>query len=257
MMRKAAAVLAVVACLTLGAAASVFAASIMERDVIRIGTEGTYPPFEYYDDNHNLTGFDIDLTKAIGQRLGKRVEVVDIAFDGLIPALLTGKIDLIAAAMNATNERRQRVDFSDVYLTPDAALVTKNGNDSLKGSSDLKEKRIGVQLGTAEDIYLSGLDIPIEIKRYQKTDDAVREVLLDRNDGVLLDTPVGNSYVESDRFKGFLKVAFKETILDPSEGFALAIGKGDAQFLEAMNAALLEIKNSGELQSLKEKYNLD
>jgi polar amino acid transport system substrate-binding protein len=257
MFKKISAVMLLAACLAIGGARISQAGSIMENDVIRIGTEGTYPPFEFYDDNHNLVGFDIDISKAIIEKLGKRAEVVDMAFDGLIPALLTRKIDLIAAAMNATTERRKRVDFSNVYQTPDAVLLTKTENTAIKGVGDLGGKTIGVQLGTVEDIYLSESKLSIEIKRYQKTDDAVREVLLDRNDGVLLDTPVGNSYLASDRFKGYLKVAFKETIMAEEEGFAFAIRKGDPEFLNAFNAALEEIKNSGELQKIKEKYNLE
>jgi polar amino acid transport system substrate-binding protein len=229
----------------------------MESGVIRIGTEGTYPPFEFYDDGQNLVGFDIDISKAIIEKLGKKAEVSDMAFDGLIPALLTGKIDLIAAAMNATEERRRRVDFSGVYIAPDAVLVTKTENSAIKGIPDLAGKKIGVQLGTVEDLYLSGLDMPIDIKRYQKTDDAVREVLLDRNDGVFLDTPVGNNYVASDRFGGYLKVSLKEAIIPEDEGFAFAIRKGDPEFLDAFNRALEEIKNSGELDRIKAKYSLD
>ena len=255
--RKVTAIAVLAACLVIGGAGFASAASIMERDVIRIGTEGTYPPFEFYDDDHNLVGFDIDISKAIIEKLGKKAEVTDMAFDGLIPALITGKIDLIAAAMNATAERRRRVDFSDVYIAPDAVLVTKAQNSAINGIPDLAGKKIGVQLGTVEDLYLSDLDMPIDIKRYQKTDDAVREVLLDRNDGVFLDTPVGNSYVASDRFGGFLKVAFKEAIIPEDEGFAFAIRKGDPEFLEAFNRALGEIKQSGELDRIKAKYGLD
>jgi polar amino acid transport system substrate-binding protein len=257
MFKRVTAVMVLAVCLGIGGAGSAYAASIMESDVIRIGTEGTYPPFEYYDDAHNLIGFDIDLSKAIIEKLGKRAEVVDMTFDGLIPALLTKKIDFIAAAMNATAERRQRVDFSDVYIAPDAVLVTKADNGAIKSMDDLRGKRIGVQLGTVEDLYLSDLDAPIDIKRYQKTDDAVREVLLDRNDGVFLDTPVGNSYVESDKFKGYLKVAFKEAIIPEDEGFAFAIRKGDPEFIEALNKALRELKDSGELDKIKAKYNLN
>ena len=257
MFKKIIALMFLSACLVTGITGLASAASIMQNDVIRIGTEGTYPPFEFYDDSNNLIGFDIDLSKAIIEKLGKRAEVADMAFDGLIPALITGKIDLIAAAMNATAERRRRVDFSAVYQTPDAILLTKDGNTDINGLNSLSGKTIGVQLGTVEDIYLSESNLPIEIKRYQKTDDAVREVLLDRNDGVFLDTPVGNSYLASDRFKSFLKVAFKETIMAEEEGFAFAIRKGDAEFMNAFNAALKEMKNSGELQKIKEKYDLE
>ena len=73
------------------------AAGILDRDVIRVGTEATYPPFEYRNDKNEIVGYDIEVVQAIGKHLGKKVDIVDMAFDGLIPALMTAKIDLVAA----------------------------------------------------------------------------------------------------------------------------------------------------------------
>jgi polar amino acid transport system substrate-binding protein len=238
------------------AASPVFAASALDKSVLAVGTEGTYPPFEFYDDNNALTGFDVDLMALIGPKIGREIKFVDMAFDGLVPALISGKIDVIAAALNATAERRKVVDFSDVYQVADAAIVAKTGNDSMKSLADLNGKAIGVQLGTTEDLYLSNAGLGADVKRYQKTDDAVSEVLLDRLDGVLLDTPVANGYLESDRFAGLIKIAFKEMINGPEEGFSLAIRKDDPQFLDALNKALRELADSGELDALKEKYRI-
>jgi polar amino acid transport system substrate-binding protein len=249
--------LALAAFLTLAGVAPGFAASVMERGVVVIGTEGTYPPFEFYDSDNNLTGFDVEMAQAVCKRLGKEAKFVDMAFDGLIPALLSEKIDLVAAAMNATAERRQRVDFSQVYHITDAAVITKTDNDTLKDFADLDGKVIGVQLGTVEDQYLTGLGSSVEVKRYQKVDDAVREVMLGRNDGAFLDTVVGLSYMENEKFTGSLKVAFKRTINGPEEGFCLGTRKDDPRFLDAVNAALKEMEQSGELQALRKKYRLE
>jgi polar amino acid transport system substrate-binding protein len=239
------------------AAPSAFAASALDKSVITAGTEGTYPPFEFYDDNNELAGFDVELMALIGPKIGHEIKFVDMAFDGLIPALITGKIDIVVAAMNATGERRKIVAFSDVYQVADASIVTKADNDSLRSLSDLNGRSIGVQLGTTEDLYLTNAGLGADVKRYQKTNDAVREVLLDRIDGVLLDTPVANGYLENDRFAGFIKIAFKDMINGPEEGFSLAVQKNDTQFLEALNNALRELENSGELEALRTKYRLN
>jgi polar amino acid transport system substrate-binding protein len=181
-----------------------------------------------------------------------------MAFDGLIPALLTSKIDLIAAGMHSTAERKKKIDFSDVYSYADSAVIVKADNDEVNGLADLNGKIVGVQLGTTEDIFLTDrTDIKLELKRYQKTDDAIREVLLDRNVGVLIGTVVAKSYVNSDRFKGLLKIAFREEVDKPEEGFALALRKNDPQFLETLNSALKALDASGELPALKVKYGLD
>ncbi|MCL2009431.1 MAG: transporter substrate-binding domain-containing protein [Synergistaceae bacterium] len=233
------------------------AASVMDREVVVVGTEGTYPPFEFYDEDNNLTGFDIEMVKSIGKKIGKEIQMVDMPFDGLIPALLTGKIDLIASAVTATEERRQRVNFSDVYHVTDATIVVRTGDDTIKGFADLRGKTIGVQLGTVEDLYLTNLDLPwINVKRYQKTDDAVREVLLGRNDGVFLDTVVGANYVDSEKFKGFLQLVFREEIHGPEEGFSLAVRKDDPRLLDAINGALREMESSGEMDALRKKYRM-
>ena len=97
----------------------------------------------------------------------------------------------------------------------------------------------------------------MEIKRYQKNDDAIREVLLGRNDCVAINSFVGASYIESDKFKGHLKVSFKQLVNKPDEGIAIAIRKGDPAFLEAINRAIKDMEDSGELKALKAKYRLD
>jgi polar amino acid transport system substrate-binding protein len=256
-MRKFAVTTALVAIFALGTAAA-GVASVIDKDVIIAGTEGTYPPFEFYDESNALTGFDVELLRAIEPIIGKKIQIVDMAFDGLIPALLTGKIDVIAAAINSTTERRQTIDFSDVYVAPDGAFVAKSDNVDIRSLEDLNGKTVGVQLGTTEDLFLSDLTgVSIQVKRYQRTDDAVRDVLLGRVDAALLDAPVSVSYTESERFRDFLKVAFKETINPPEEGCALGVKKGDPQFLDALNSALRQLESSGELQAIKEKYGLD
>lgn len=234
-----------------------FAASTLDKDVLTVGTEATYPPFEYYNEDNVITGFDVELLALIGPKIGREISWVDMAYDGLIPALTTGKIDMAAAAINATEERRKVVDFSDVYQVADASVVVKAGNkDSLRGLAGLKGRAIGVQLGTTEDAYLTNSELGVDIKRYQKVDDAVNEVALGRIDGVLLDSPVAISYVENEKFKGSIEISFRELINAPEEGFALAVRKGDAAFVEALNKALRELQDSGELDALKEKYGL-
>jgi len=127
----------------------VSASSVMDGDLIRIGTEATYPPFEYRNDKNEVVGYEIEIATAIGEHLGKRVEIVDMAFDGLIAALLTGKIDMVAAGMINTEERRKKVDFSDVYFEIEDVVVVRSDDDSIKSLDDLAGKTGTVQMGTA------------------------------------------------------------------------------------------------------------
>ncbi len=94
-----------------------------------VGTSADYPPFEWIDSNGNYVGLDMDLMRAIATLEGYQVEFRDIGFDSLIPALQSGKIDIIAAAMNSTSERAKIVDFTDVYWRADQPIMVKNDSD--------------------------------------------------------------------------------------------------------------------------------
>ena len=133
-------------------------ANVMAKDVLLVGTESTYPPYEFRDENNDLKGFDIAMTEAIAEKMGKKVEWVDMPFDSLIPSLLAKKIDLIAAGLSATEERAKRVAFSDNYEVSISAFITAYDNDAIKALEDMKGKIAAVQLGTVQENYLYTLE---------------------------------------------------------------------------------------------------
>lgn len=223
----------------------------MDKEVLKVGTESTYPPFEFRDKNNNLVGFDIDLMEAIAKKIGKKIEWVDMPFDSLIPALLAGKIDVIAAGLSATEERAKKVAFSIPYQISLSSFVVRADDNSIKTLDDLKGKTIAVQLGTVQDTFCSAIP-NVKMKRFQKFDDCVREVVLGRADATLMDKPVAIEFCESKDFKGKVKIAFDQVITEA--GKALAFRKEDKRLLEAVNKALEEMKKSGELQNLTDKW---
>ncbi len=232
-------------------AGTAFAASVMDKDVIVVGTEGTYPPFEFHDKTGALVGYDIDLVNAVAEKMGKKVEWVDMAFDGLIPALLTNKIDMIAACMSVTSARSKKVNFSDPYVITFSAFITLKDDDKIKGLDDLKGKKVSVQLGTTEDLYVTGLE-GVEVRKFSKLDDAVREISLNRVDAAFMDEPVAQDYVNSDQFEGKLKVAFSVELEGAPKAFAM--NKTDTVFLQATNKALKALKEDGTLSSIEQKW---
>ncbi len=226
-------------------------ANAMKKDVLRVGTESTYPPFEFRDKNNKLVGFDIDLMEAIAKKIGKKIEWVDMPFDSLIPALLAGKIDVIAAGMSATKERAKRVAFSIPYYISLSSFLVRADDNSIKSLKDLKGKTIAVQLGTVQDTFCSSIP-GVKMKRFQKFDDCVREVVLGRADATLMDKVVALKYCESKDFKGKVKIAFDQVITEA--GKALAVRKEDKDLLRAINRAIEEMKKNGELQALLDKW---
>ncbi len=248
--------LLVISFVLLGAGAA-FAGSVMDKDVIRVGTEATYPPFEYRNKDNEVVGYDIDIANLIGEKIGKKVEIVDMAFDGLIPALMTGKIDMVAAGMTNTAERKKKVNFSSVYYNIENAFVVLADDESIKGIDDLDGKVATVQIATAQDTFITKVGTPKEIKRFQKNDDALRELLLGRGDFTVINYTVAKSFLNnSEAFKGKLKIGFRNFINKPGEGIALGLPKGDEAFQKAVNEALADMEKSGELTKLKDNYQI-
>ncbi|MCR8701153.1 transporter substrate-binding domain-containing protein, partial [Campylobacter sp. RM12176] len=119
---------------------------------IKVGTNATYPPFEFVNEQNQITGFDMDLMAEIAKKVGFKFEIVNISFDSLIPALKAGKIDIIAAAMSATPERLKAVDFSKPYYHTMNLFIKRADNKELTKFEQLEGKKISAQLGTVQEM---------------------------------------------------------------------------------------------------------
>ena len=122
---------------------------------LMMSTNAEFEPFEYKDGGE-IVGIDIDISKKIAESLGVELEISDIAFDSLIPALQSGKADIVSAGMTADAERRESVDFSDPYFNASQAIIVAADSD-ITGPADLADKTVGVQLGTTGDQYCTCL----------------------------------------------------------------------------------------------------
>lgn len=130
-----------------------------------VGTSADYEPFEYLDEAGGFTGFDVELMEEIGDRLGMEIEWQDIAFDGLIGSLQTDKIDAIIAAMSATPEREEQVDFTDPYfIGADAIIVAEGSAITINKNEDLAGLKVGVQTGTIQESWIDE-NIAAEVSR--------------------------------------------------------------------------------------------
>ena len=123
--------------------------SAEQPKVLKVGTEPTFAPFEFQEKgSKEFVGFDMDLIRAIGKQLNMKVEVQNMGFDALIPALNAGNIDVAAAGMSITPDRQKAVDMSDPYYVSGLTIVVNKDNNSIKGLKDLEGKGIAVQIGT-------------------------------------------------------------------------------------------------------------
>ncbi len=231
-------------------------ASVMTKDVWVVGTESTYPPFEFRTSENELVGFDIDVVGAIAEKLGKKVEWVDMSFDGLIPALMTQKLDMVAAGLSNTPERREKISFSAPYYHSLSAFCVLPGNEQ-HDASGFEGKTIASQLGTVQDFYVKNNVKNAQSKNFQKSDDCLRELIYGRVDAVLLDGPVAFEYVQSKDFKDKVVLCALTEVTSAESGMAMGVPKGDEKLIEAVNKVLADMTASGEMKTLRDKWGLD
>ncbi|ANE42026.1 MAG: basic amino acid ABC transporter substrate-binding protein [Fervidobacterium pennivorans] len=221
---------------------------IKKRGKLIVGTEPTFPPFEFVDEKNQVVGFDMDIANELAKRLGVKLEIVNLPFDSLIPALLQGKIDLIIAGMTITEERAKVVDFSKPYFEANQAIVVrKDGKFEPKKLEELVGKKVAVQLGTTGDLVVSEIN-GVQVVRFQKFTDAFLELQNGRVDAVVLDEAPAKAYVK--KFPKFLI----STVVDTGETYGIAVKKGNKELLNFVNQTLDILKSSGTYNKLIQKW---
>lgn len=223
-------------------------------ETLKMGTNATFPPYEYYsDETDDIIGIDAEVAALIAEKLGYELEIVDIEFDALIPAVVGGKVDFVMAGMTVTEERKQSVDFSDSYATGVQVVIVKEDSD-ITSVDDLfaegANHKVGVQQGTTGDIYCSddiegaGLG---SIERFKAGTDAVLALTTGKVDCVVIDNEPAKNYVAANEG---LKILDTEYV---SEDYAIALAK-DSELTEKINAALEELIADGSVQAVIDKY---
>ncbi|ELR6133207.1 basic amino acid ABC transporter substrate-binding protein [Campylobacter coli] len=218
---------------------------------LKVGTAPNYKPFNYKQDS-KLTGFDTDLVEEIAQKNGIEIVWVETNFDGLIPALKAGKIDMIASAMSATDERRQSVDFTKPYYMSKNLYIKLKSNETLQTKTDLEGKKVGVQLGTLQENTAKAIK-DIQIQSNKDLNIAVLALKNNKIDAIVAD---------EDTAKGFLAenpdlVSFYQET-DGGEGFSFAFDKDkQKEVIEIFNKGIDEAKTSGFYDNLIKKYELE
>lgn len=223
----------------------------IKEKVLRVGTNPEFKPFEYVGEGGKTEGFDIDLMNMIGEELGYKVEWKTMSFDGLIPAMKNGELDAIIAGMSITEERSQAVDFSDEYYKSKFAYVKSKDDATITKLEDLKDKKVGAQLGTIQEQEarkLSSNVIPNE---------AITALILEMKnknmDAIVLEDVVASSYVGENPF---LEIFATKEMAD-NGGTAIAFDKGkNADLIKEVNGAIKKLHENGKYDELLKKYNL-
>lgn len=211
-----------------------------------MATNAEFPPYEYHDGN-DIVGIDVEIAKAIAEEMGAKLEVSDIAFDAIIPAIQSDKADFGAAGMTVTDDRKTQVDFSDTYATAVQSVIVKD-DSAISTIDDLKGKIIGVQEGTTGDIYSSDDFGDSNVQRFPKGADAVQALVSGKVDAVIIDDNPAKVFVSENEGLKLLDSAYAD------EQYAIAVKKGNTELLEGINTAIKDLKDSGKLDEIVSKY---
>lgn len=217
---------------------------------LRVATNATYVPFEFKSDNDkDYQGFEIDLIKGVAKHIGRDVEFRNVQFSGLIPALMSGDVDVIASGMTITPERMEKVSFSSPYYESLLVIITKKGNTAIHSSEDLKGRQVAVQAGTMAADYAASYGATL--KQFDTNTDALMELKAGGSEAVITDKPVAEYFAT--------KLSQEEMTIIPAENVeksyhAFSTKKDNKELMAQIDKALQEMKDSGEFDEIYKKW---
>jgi len=225
---------------------------VIKRGELRVGLETGYVPFEMRDKHGNIIGFDIDLAKKMASVLKVKVTFVNTQWDGIIPALLTDKFDILMSGMTITSERNVQVNFAQPYIViGQTILLAKKDADKVKSYKDLDDPKyiIATKLGTTGEIATRRYLPKSTIRTFETEADGALEVRNGQADAFIYDLPFNAVYIA--QYSGEL-VHLKEPFTKEPLGWA--VRKGDPDFLNWLDNFLAEIHNDGTYDVLYQRW---
>ena len=223
----------------------------IESGKLIMSTNAAFPPYEMTTDDGGFAGIDVEIAKAIAEKLGLTLEILDMDFDAALLAVNEGKSDIVMAGVTVNEDRKVVMDFTDSYATGEQVVIVKEGSDVTM--DNLGEKMIGAQRGTTGYIYAS--DSPENggygedhVTAYDNGATAVQALLNGQVDCVIIDNAPAKEYIKANT--GL-------TILDGTwvtENYAIGCDKGNTALVEAINGAMAELTTDGTIQKIIDKY---
>ena len=219
----------------------------VEAGKLTMATNAAFPPYEMTTDSGDIEGIDVDTAKAIAEKLGLELQVDDMEFDAALLSVQQGKADIAMAGITVTDERKAVMAFSDSYATGIQSIIVPEGSD-IASPDDLAGKKIGTQRGTTGYIYCTDDFGEDSVVAYDNGLTAVQALNNGQVDAVVIDNAPAKEYVDANPGLKVLETSYAE------EDYAIGMNKDNTALVEAVNAALEELKADGTLQSIVDKY---
>lgn len=231
-------------------AASDLLDQIKKRGTLRIGMEGTYPPFNYQAADGTLTGFEVDFAKALCKQMKLKPDIVPTKWDGMLAALQSGRLDCVINQVTITPARRQAYDFTQPYTVSGIQIIVRKGDEKkIDKPADLAGKTVGVGLGTNYEQWLKKNEPTAKIATYDDDPTKLQDLRVGRIDAVLNDRLMAAYLVKQS---GGTIVAAGAPFAKQESG--IAIRKGNPKLLAALNNAIDALRKNGELKKISDKW---
>lgn len=223
---------------------------------LNVCVEGAYPPFSETAPDGTIVGFDIDIAKALCVDMGEDCAMVKTDWDGIIPALLEKKCDMIVASMSITPERQEVIEFSKKYYQTPAMFVAKADAGYIDTPEGMAGKVVGVQRGSIHQGFVEGVYPDADLTLYASQDEAYLDLVSGRVDAVMADvTAIDNGFLKTPQGEGF--AFFGEAHSDPQyhgEGAGIGVRKEDTELRDRLSASIDAIRASGVYDEIAAKY---
>ncbi len=213
---------------------------------LTMATNAEFPPYEYHEGD-DIVGIDAEIAAAIADKLGMKLEIADVDFDSIIPGVQQGKYDMGMAGMTVSDERLQKVNFSDTYAKGVQVVIVKDGG-SIATLDDVTDKKVGVQQGTTGDIYASDDYGTDNVTKYANGALAVEALKAGKVDCVIIDNEPAKAYVAANEGHKILDTEYA------NEDYAICFAKENTELQTKVNAALKELIADGTVQKIIDKY---
>ncbi|NLL36183.1 MAG: amino acid ABC transporter substrate-binding protein [Fretibacterium sp.] len=223
--------------------------SVQDRGTLVVGFCAAYPPFESRNElTGEFEGFDVDLARALAEKLGVKVEFRDTEWPGLIAGVNKGDFDVLLSCMSKSETRGENVDMTDIYYLLSDVAVVRTGDERFKSTEDLKDKVVGVQMGSAAEQVADKLEGLKEIRRFNYNPEAFLDLQHKRIDALI----VGYAYAVNQIKTTSGEFHVLGEVGDPSE--IVMVLKKDSSLTEPLNAALKELRGSGKYDEILKKW---
>ena len=205
---------------------------VKERGTLRVGLEGTYPPFSFQGDDGKLTGFEVEFANELAKHLGVKADLKPTKWDGMLASLDSKRIDVVINQVTISDERKKKYDFSTPYTISGVQALVKKGNEgAIKTAADLKGKKVGVGLGTNYEEWLRQNVQGVDVRTYDDDPTKYQDLVKKTNNTLAV---TGEAFSRQEA--------------------GVALRKGNDDLLKAIDAAIADMQKDGTLKALSEKW---